>query len=290
MKPLTFRLFLKFAAAALMFGGLAFSGASLGAPTLEQVRGVMNNRSIPNWKKAAAQVSAVRAAPPDANWSGYWRTLDDQLKVSESAALSRAGDPSDANDLVANAFWLRGKILADGADGRYSYAYAVVLSHIKDPDGDYMNEAATFLYHARLSLTVDSARCVDRSRAEALMAGYESQKNVQSLLEKIGQLPAAQKAIAMLEAIGIEEMRGERPRNALLCTQGDQTSLRALNQERRIQKAPAGKEEEASIPERGTKLTIETSGSGADFVADDVWKKRRREILDERMADAAKRL
>ncbi len=272
--------------------GLALPSITVtAAPTDEQVRRVMTERAIPNWKKASIQAREMRASPRNSSWSEIWRALDEQVKsASGTAALAKASNPSNANELFANAAWLRWKVLSEGSDGRYSYVYSFVLSHMKGPDGDYLKEAAVFLYHARLALAIDGARCVDRSSPESITTGYETQKTFQSLLEKIGKMTAQEKAVALLEAVATEEMRGGRTPYEWLCTQGARTTLQAMNQGRQRQKVAQSNEDNRNILGQGNTYTIDTSGIKAEFVPVSEWKKIRREILDRNISSAAKGL
>ena len=269
----------------------SFSETSIGAPTEEQIKVVMAERSVPNWKKASVQASELRASPPNKSWSEFWRELDAQVKtVSGTAALAKASSPRDANELFANAAWLRWKILSDAGDGRFSYVYSFVLSHMKGPDGDYSREVAVFLYHARLAIAIDGARCADRSSPETFVSGYETQKTFQRLLEQVEKMAPKDKAIALLEAVAIEEMRGERPPYEWLCTQGVRTPLQAMNQGRLPQKVEPSDVDKSNILGRDNTYTIDTSGIKAEFVPENQWKKSRREILDRNISSAIKAL
>jgi hypothetical protein len=104
--------------------------------------------------------------------------------------------------------WLRWKILTQGADGRYSYAYSYLLGNIKDSKGDLSTEAAIFLNHGRLSLAIENARCEDNTSSRSIVDGYELQPDFQPILKNTENLPASGKAVLWLEAISIEEMVG----------------------------------------------------------------------------------
>ena len=275
----------------VLLGLALLSGVSFGAPTDDQIKRVMNERSIPNWKKASIEVRELRASPRNKSWGEFWRALDDQEKtVSGTTALAKASNSKDANELLANAAWLRWKVLSDAADGRYSYAYSFVLSHIKGPDGDYLKEAAVFLYHARLAITIDGARCADRSSPETFISGYETQKTFQWLLERVVKMTPKEKAIASLEAIAIEEMRGERPAYEWLCSQGVRTELQAMNQGRQPQKVEQGGDDNSLILGRGNTYAIDTSGIKPVLIPESEWKNIRRQILDRGITRAAQAL
>ena len=285
------RLIWSIVSVSVLLGLVVLSSTATAAPTDEQVRRVMTERAIPNWKKASIQASELKASPRNSSWSEFWRALDDQVKsVSGTAALAKASNPSDSNELFANAAWLRWKVLSENADGRYSYVYSFVLSHMKGPDGDYLKEAAVFLYHARLAIAIDGARCVDRSSPESYISGYETQKTFQWLLEKVGKMTTQEKAVALLEAVSIEEMRGERTPYEWLCTQGVRTELHAMNQGRQPQKVEQPDKDNRNVLGQGNTYTIDTSGIKAELVPEREWKKIRREILDRNISNAAKGL
>ena len=97
------------------------SATALAAPTEDQVRQVVAEKAIPNWKRAAAQIADVKDRLPSTPFQETWTMLDDLLKSkSGTAVLTRASNPRDAKEIVANSSWLRWKILTDKADGRYS--------------------------------------------------------------------------------------------------------------------------------------------------------------------------
>jgi len=122
------------------------------------------------------------------------------------------------------------------------------------------------------------------------MSGYETQSNFRPLIEKVEKMPTKNKAIALLEAVSIEELRGERPAMEMLCAQGARTALQALNQGRQRQKAAPNDIDKGRILGEGNTYTIDTSGIKPEFIPTTQWQKLRREILDRNISSAAKAL
>lgn len=272
----------KFVAACVFLGSVSIPLISTATATVEQINGVLTERSIPYWKKEMAQIKELRMSPPNPIWNQNWSGLDTIVKtVSGSAALTKASAPQDVNELFSNAAWLRWKVLADGADGRYSYIYALLLSHMAGPDGDYTREAVVFFLHARLALAIDGARCVDGSSPGVYVSGYESQSSFKRLIEKVEKMPVRARAVAAMEAIAIEEMRGERAPFEWLCTAGIKTSIQAVNQGRQFQKIEANADGNSKINGAGNTYAIDTTDISPNYIPENQWKKTRREMLDQ---------
>jgi len=268
---------------------LLLSGASLAAPTEDQVRQVLAERAIPNWKRAAAQISDLKNGLPTTSFQESWATLDDLAKSkSGTAATTRASNPRDADELLANSSWLRWKILADKADGRYSYSYSYLLGQMKNPGGDFLREAVVFFYHGRLAISVDGARCMDRSSTNHFINGYETQPSFQRVRDAIAKMTPNQRATAILEAVAIEEMIGERPPYEWLCVQGVRTMRRALEQGRTPEKVEGTGT--SALVGRADTYSVDTSAIKAELVSDEEWKRLRRKVLDDVLSGAVKSL
>ena len=202
-------------AAVLAAVGLA---AASQAASFEEVQRTKAQVVVPRWKAAALRSKELRAAPPDAATAQAWSALDAQTDPQiGKAPLDQVAAARDAAELLTNASWLRWRILSENADARYSFVYAAHLSRMRDTEGNFDQEAAIFLFHAKLALTLDGMRCTDRTKAEHLAAWYAKLSDLQPLLKKVERMPAADKSAAILEAIGLEEMLGERPPMGWLC-------------------------------------------------------------------------
>lgn len=260
------------------------------APTEDQVRQALAEKLIPNWTRAAAQISDVKGRLSSTPFQEAWNTLDDLAKSkSGTAANARASDPRDAKELMANSSWLRWKILADKADGRYSYSYSYLLGLMKNPDGDFMREAAVFFFHGRLAINVDGARCKDKSSVNYVIDGYETQPSFQRVRDAISKMTPSQRASVILEAVAIEEMIGERPTYDWLCVQGVRTMRRALEQGQTPEKIE-GDNQKQFPGNQGNTYTIDTSGIKAELFSDEEWKRLRRKVLDDVFSGAARNL
>jgi hypothetical protein len=242
----------------LLTVALGCMAASVQAVDYEQVQRIKTEAAIPRWRQEAVQAKAQLSAPPDAPTQAIWQDLDRQTDVlTGKAPLQQTVSARNANQVFAYASWLRSRIVAENADGRYSFAYAYNLTHMRDKDGDFGQEAVIFFLHAKLALTLDSYRCTDRSKAEHLMAWYPAQPNLQPLQAKMDRMSAQDKAIAMMEAISLEEMRGERAPMRWLCPSAEPSD------------APA------------TDADIDLLGTTPRFVREDRWRKYRRDLLEQ---------
>lgn len=264
------------------------STASFAASTEEQVRQVLTERAIPNWKRAVSQIADVKNRLESTSFQEPWAMLDDLVKSkSGTAATVRASNPRDSAELLANASWLRWKILTDKADGRYSYTYSYLLGQMQGTDEDFLREAVVFFYHGRLAISVDGARCVDRSSQNHFIDGYETQPTFQRIRDAIAKMTPSQRATAILEAVAIEEVVGERPPYEWLCVQGIRSMRRALEQGRTPEKAD-GRGASGLLGGKGNTYSLDTSGIKPELVSDDEWKRLRRKVLDDVFSGAAR--
>lgn len=280
--------FVRYLAVATAIAGVVMCDANA-APTLEQVQQLMKRRAIPVWQNAAAQIKRLRDNPPDAYATETWKALDAETDVTTGKApLARATMPKDGKDLFVIATWLRWRILSENADPRYSYAYATDLHYMRDNNGGFQKDAAIFFFQAKLALAIDGARCVDRASPDSIALGYETQKYVQPLIEQIGKMSKNEKAVAMLEAAAIEEMRGERPLLGAICTRGARTMLKAMASGRQpVQVSPSDPRASQSL---GNTYSIDVSGLEPEVLSEDQWRAKRREILNSYIKSAAESL
>lgn len=248
----------------------------LGIEQRSTVQKLMQSTSIPQWEKARDQIRWLRLNPPDIAAAETWKSLDAETNTYiGKAPLTRATISRDGKHLFDLSSWLRWSILSENADGRYSYAYALNLHRMWDGNGNFNREAAVFFFHARLALKIDGARCVDKSSPESIAVGYETQRNIQPLIGQLAQMTLKERAIALLEAISLEEVRGERPPLSYLCTSGGQTIQKAISLGR--QPEPSS----SKTSHLGNTYSIDTSEIEPEVLPEDQWQKKRREILDD---------
>lgn len=202
-------------AAWLALAGLTGAAQAI---TFEQVQRIKAQEAIPRWKVEALRTQALRATPPDADTASLWRALDAQTDPQVGKApLEQVAVARNEDELLTHASWLRWRILSEKADARFSFVYAAQLNRMRDEQGDFDQEAMVFYFQAKLALTLDGMRCSDRSKAEHLVTWYAQQDDLQALAQKSSRMRAAEKSAAILEAIAIEEMLGERPPMGWLC-------------------------------------------------------------------------
>ncbi len=193
-------------------------------PSYDQLQGILSNTGIPQWQGDIAKIKAVHDKLPDQEFTDTWNTLDAGVGAfSGRAPLAQATDPHSAKELLIYATWLRYQILVNNADGRYSYGYAFDLTRMEDKDGSkgYLLEAATMLFDARMALEIDGARCRNKAGLNHIISGFENQPAMHQMISTIEQLPQKDQNTTRLEAVALEEARGERPLFGWLC--GPQT-------------------------------------------------------------------
>lgn len=257
---------------------------------VERLEQLMTQSAVPRWQQSAREIEAVRKAPPAPALAKAWDEMDQAVAGGkEMQALARAASPRSAAERDAYAVWLRWRILARNADGRYSYNYAFNLNSMRAADGGFGREAAVFLYHARLALEIDGARCAEGSGADRVSEAFEQQPNFQPVLEGVKALSDRERATAWLEAVAIERARGQRPASPWLCRAGSLAMANAMRRGAQFHAAP-----EAGAPEyiggKGNLHVIDTTLDDMELVPEPAWLQRRQEILARRTGEAAAQL
>lgn len=257
-------------AALLLAAALACVAAGAQAADFAQVQRIKTESAIPRWREAADQARTQHDTTSDTAALAIWQALDQQTDTATGKAPLQQviGVPGtrSASQLFAHTSWLRWRILSQNADARYSFAYAYELSHMRDQDGDFGQEAVIFFLHAKLALTLDGNRCSDSSKAKHLMDWYPAQAYLQPLLAKIDRMSAQDKSIAMMEAVSLEEMRGERPPMRWLCPSADPSQTPAADAD------------------------VDLLGTQPRFVPDVRWRKYRSDLLEQLTRVAARDL
>lgn len=257
-----------------------FANTHSAVPDWDRLRGPLYHDAIPKWQRAADQAHQDRLKPPSALWRAIWQSLDRHVNAEPGGApLNTATNPRNASELYALSTWLRWRILSKNADGRYSYAYAFNLGRMKSPTGSFSNEAALFLFHARLALAIDGSRCADWSSPQSVILAYESQPHLRPLRELVATMSKKQRASVMFEAIAIEEMRGERPPQNWLCQH--RSKLQQANSNAgEITELQSSTEEDAAAAVPNGQTGDEDRAEAAALIDDATWKKFRRDLLD----------
>jgi hypothetical protein len=250
------------------------------APTYEQIQLYKERVSIPNWRSASQQIDAIRSKPPSDEIAKVWNSLDAENDPNTGRTpLARVSNPQNGAELQIYSMWLRWQILSRNADGRYSYAYALNLHRMRTTSGkDYAKEAAMFFLHARFALSIDGARCADSSATPPIILGYESQPTMRQLVEDIAKLPMKDRAQVMLNAVALEEMRGERPYRPWLCLKGASMVAEAFKQGRVPE--PTSRPDEGSHLKSETTHTIDVSGIDPRLIPLDEWRKKRSQEIE----------
>ncbi|APW38346.1 hypothetical protein RD110_15050 [Rhodoferax koreense] len=229
-------------------------------PSFEDIQRIKAEVAVPRWRDAANVSRLLHANPPDPATAEQWRSLDaDTDPQIGKTPLERIAHAPEAQRNT-NARWLRWRVLAENADARYSFAYAAQLIKMRDTQGDFEEEAILFQLHAKLALTLDGVRCTDPSKLNHLQRWYTSQEDARQLELKAASLTPAQRSGLVLEAIAIEDMRGERPAMGWLC------------------------------PRREPEHATSTAEALPRFVPDAEWRSKRASLLDQLARDAMRNL
>lgn len=188
------------------------------ATSFEDIQRIKATEGIPRWREAAQRARSLRANPPTDEAAAVWTSLDAQTDPQVGKApLNQTTGTLTSTDLLLNATWLRWRVLSENADARYSFAYAMDLVRMGNTSTNYDDEAIIFFFHGKLALTLDGMRCTDRTKAEHLQNWYAALPGIQPLAQMAARMPLADKSAAVLEAITMEEMLGERPAMGWLC-------------------------------------------------------------------------
>jgi len=254
-----------------------FQPACVKKLSLEQVQQYIQD-NIPIYKAVDLKMDHMRSNPPDNNMAILWKNLDAQDKtLSGKTWLASSAILKDNKNLVDISSWLKWKIISQNAEARYSYAYSSNLSHIRDKDGGYEFEAAVYFFLSRLSLAIDGARCVDKTSPDII--GKEYEMSMRPINEMIIQSKKDWQAGAMLQAVSIELMRGERPPIGYLCMRGARAGFRAFALGREITLENMSPSDAKN--HLGVSGTIDTSGVEPEFIPENEWRLKRKNILDD---------
>lgn len=187
--------------------------AALAGPREDELRRDAVEPAVAQWRAAILKERELNPDP-----AASWRALDARVDPITGPALFMRPGPSSAAELADHTAWLRWRVLARNADGRYSYAYASNLLRTSTAARNLEMESAIFLAHARLSLWIDAARCTDDAGAlERATRHYEPQGAMKPVIDNYDKLQGRRKAHVLLEAVAIEEALGERTRQVGLC-------------------------------------------------------------------------
>jgi hypothetical protein len=216
---------------------------------LAKIKKLQKESAIPSWQAATQQITDYHDSMQKPFVLQKWKVLDDWVNTHpQQAPITIITNPRDEFELTAYVDWLRWRILTKNTDGRYSYAYAYLLSQLDDSTSQYMEEMLVFYLHANLSLQIDELRCANKMNRGFFSREFEAQDKIKKIHETLANLSDAQINNLTQNAETIEELRGEREPNIALCTQ----SLR-----------------------------------GKTFISEKLWQKQRRQLMDTILAKSA---
>lgn len=258
------------------------SGQSFAGPSKEVIRGNINQFGIPHWKQQADAIVEIRKRARDPFYLKQLEELDVESIMTVPKLLSKAPSESDAKELDAKMLWLRWKVLSQNADGRYAYMYAYNLSRTKNGDTNesLLQTATSYYLLGRLSLQIDGARCEDKASPSVALARYERDPGIQAIADYLAKMSGPKRAEALMHAISIEEMRGERSPQGWLCRLGAQSMLQAVEAKSNVKVIPS---EGGSS---GVVVQVDTSGVEPQFIDENQWRQIRKDFLDRMISDA----
>lgn len=204
---------------------------------IDKLRNVQKESAIPVWQTATQQITNYHDDMRNAFILGKWKLLDDWIATNpQQAPITIITNPRDELELGAYVDWLRWRILAKNADGRYSYAYAYLLSQLPDAQSKLAEEILIFYLHAQLSLQIDELRCANEKNRGFFSTEFEAQDKIKAIKEMLNTLSTAQISTLRLNAQTIEVVRGQRGELLPLCPKtlkGKQFISKELWQKRR---------------------------------------------------------
>lgn len=246
--------------------------------THEKLRGEIDRYGLPYWKKAADEIKSIRSNVNDGASLAQLEELDKELRTTPTPTLlQKTLTTSNTKELETNMLWLRWELLSQNADGRFAYYYAQNLS--RSPS--LIGEAATFVMVGRLSLSIDGARCEDKSSYQTAKTQLENNPTMRLINEYMANLSAYKRAEMLMHAVSIEEMRGERKPQAWLCNLGTNSMLQAMNNKENIKVVPSNGNQSANAM-----IQIDTSNIAPKFIDDKQWREARKKILTDTLRSA----
>lgn len=257
------------------------SGQSFAGPSKEVIRDEINHVGIPHWKQQADAIVEIRKRARDPYYVKQLEELDVESATTVPKLLGKAPRESDAKELDAKMLWLRWKVLSQNADSRYAYMYAYNLSHTRTASTheSLLRTAASYYLLGKLSLQIDGARCEDNASPSVALAQFEREPAIRAIADYLAKMSGPKRAEALLHAISIEEMRGERSPQAWLCRLGAQSMLKALDAISTAKVVPS-----EGVPS-GAVVQIDTSGVEPQFIDENQWRQMRKAILDRMVSD-----
>lgn len=238
---------------------------------------------IPYWLNARQQITTAKINTTGTSLDRLAKltALDAEAKPGGvNEAIRQAQSAQDLRSIQDDMLWLRWMLLSENADSRYAYAYANDLARLSG--ANLMFEAVTFFYVGRLGLMIDGARCQDKSSYSSARSNYESTPAMRPILEYMEKMPPIKRAEALMHAISIEEMRGERKPQAWLCNQGLRAMMASMDKIERKETKTSG-----YVIGSGTVAVIDTSDVVPEYLDDSTWLRQRKNILDETVRSAA---
>lgn len=268
---------------------LTFQHQLHAGPSLEQINRFIEQVKIPEWRSLSQDI-ALSKTTHDERVTKLWQEYDAETD-NATGKTPLAKILQDDFDTAHKMAWLRRKVISQNGDPRYSYAYAMALSRMMDSQGDLMKEATIFRWHAQLALKIDGARCVDQSSPQNITISFESQPQMQQVVNHINKISAKEKAISQLEAIALERMRGVRQPFGGLCTSGNLANSEAFKSKGIEASLKDTKDNHSELKEVSVKIiNIDTSGIAPKYIDEAQWIQKREEILRKLTESAAANL
>lgn len=237
------------------------------------IQSYINAQVKPYWQVQKDRLANTLLTPPTTQYQAIWGQLDAaERSLPTKDLLFKAMQGSSPHERNAAMIWLRSRILNGNADSRYSYAYALLLStsSVSGNGKPMLQEAATFLFQARIALAIDGARCADPASPSVARRDMEGLRQMTPIISYIANGPASEVSDALTNATTIEQLRDDRPPQTWLCRLGAAAALKATQNPTLVRTEGAG-------------IVIDTSEVVPDFVSEQVWRQRKDRILNEQL-------
>lgn len=274
---------------ACLLAGCAAKSTAPARPQLEAYRDVLIREHKTDWIGQAESARETRERSQDQEAQQLWRSLDEAFRSATAAfSMDRFTTFSSKEEMLDLKAWLRWAVVSEGADGRYSYAYAALLGTTMPGEEWPIDqfEAAMYVLHGRLAFDIDGARCRDPKNPERVKQVLESLPKVHDATRALTALPWFSKAGMLAFAGSLEETVGERPPSTGICSPGrtqPPAPSKLTHAGPGTDLAVASPSERQRASDRGPAAYAVTNAevdSSAEFVPDLEWRAKRRRILD----------
>jgi hypothetical protein len=216
-------------------------------------------------------VFVVWAIGASANADPYTTELDRLAAKSDwNELIMRVNQPRTAEEFRIGLNWLREKSVSGlgGLRIHYSYAFGLFRAGVK--------ETSTFAYLlGLLTGRIDAVRCKDPTAPGDKLYGWE--QNLAPIFQQFLSLDPGQRNQLIHLAVATEERFSSRPPDAWLCSGGLAFMNKFAEKHKNNPNPPAREIQDPTRP--GRTILLEDPEIKPEFVTDEEWQARRRQII-----------